>query len=285
MNEENIQVAVRVRPLNELERSRGDQQCINVSDDGRTVHFVTSNPSASRNAPAGAPSVRALVFDSALAGSSQARVFDAVQTIQLLKDALDGLAVTVFAYGQTGSGKTYTMTGPDSLEYSEAKPLAPDGPHGLIPRGVDALFSLIAAERDAGGLPGGCSVRASYLELYNESFNDLLNIDSTNLQLRNHPQSGAFVENLLQVECEGVNDAMMVFTEGTVRAELWSGSAVWSYGAELRRCGSFSGRISLQCPAFAESPLASRLSPLASRLSLLASRLSFAAAQPQSRLS
>ena len=57
-------------------------------------------------------------------------------------------------------------------------------------------------------------VRASYLELYNEQINDLLNPESTNLQLRAHAQTGVFVENLLQVDCEGVADAMMVFAEG-----------------------------------------------------------------------
>ena len=41
-------------------------------------------------------------------------------------------------------------------------------------------------------------MRASYLELYNEQINDLLNPESTNLQLRAHAQTGVFVENLLQ---------------------------------------------------------------------------------------
>ena len=47
-------------------------------------------------------------------------------------------------------------------------------------------------------LPCISQVRASYLELYNEQINDLLNPDSTNLQLRAHAQTGVFVENLLQ---------------------------------------------------------------------------------------
>ena len=58
-------------------------------------------------------------------------------------------------------------------------------------------------------------MRASYLELYNESVNDLLNPESTNLALRWQARTGAFVENLLQVECESVDDAMAVFSEGT----------------------------------------------------------------------
>ena len=225
-DDESIRVHVRVRPLNEQERARGDQSCIHVDQDGRTVRFVASQASGVRNSNNGpATNVRALAFDSAMAGSSQSRVFEEAQTIQMLHDALDGFAVTVFAYGQTGSGKTYTMTGPETLDFSEeAPPAAAEGPHGLIPRGVGALFDLIAVEQDSGRLPGGCSVRASYLELYNESFNDLLNPESTNLQLRTHPTQGAFVENLLQVDCESVNDAMMVFAEGTRNRKVGSHS-------------------------------------------------------------
>ena len=213
---ENIRVHVRVRPLNETELARGDQSCLHIADDGRTLHFVGQRDE-----------VRSLAFDSAIAGSSQAQVFETTETDRLLQDALDGFSVTIFAYGQTGSGKTYTMTGPESLEHTddEQPPLPTDeSPQGLIPRGVGALFAMIAQQEAAGRLPGGCSVRASYLELYNESLNDLLNPESTNLQLRSHAKTGAFVENLLQVECEGVADAMMVFAEGTRNRKVGSHS-------------------------------------------------------------
>ena len=107
------------------------------------------------------------------------------------------------------------MSGPDDGVQSGAA-------QGLIPRAVQVLFQLIGDHEAAGRMPGGCSVRASYLELYNEQFNDLLNPDSTNLQLRTGPQVGNFVENLLIVECEGVDDAMMVFAEGTRNRKVGS---------------------------------------------------------------
>ena len=219
---ENIQVIVRVRPLNDQERQRGDHECIHVADDGQTVRFVAAPSVRASGAVAAPPTVKALCFDAALVGSSQPDVFETTQTVQLLRDALDGYSITVFAYGQTGSGKTYTMTGPEAVADAAVDGAAPHPASGLIPRGVGALFELIASEQASGQLPGGCAVRASYLELYNEQFNDLLNPDSTNLQLRNSPQSGTFVENLLQVDCEGVQDAMMVFAEGTRNRKVGS---------------------------------------------------------------
>ena len=70
-----------------------------------------------------------------------------------------------------------------------------------MPRTLGTLFATIAQWTHEGRL-STCSVRASYLELYNEQINDLLNPESTNLQLRNSPTAGTYVENLLQVECE-----------------------------------------------------------------------------------
>ena len=93
------------------------------------------------------------------------------------------------------------------------------GAAGLITRALGQLFSMLGA---SGRPPAGYTVRASYLELYNEAINDLLNPDSTNLQLRWQTKTGAFVENLLQVECESVADAMAVFAEGTRNRKVGS---------------------------------------------------------------
>ncbi|CBQ70333.1 probable kinesin motor protein 1 [Sporisorium reilianum SRZ2] len=74
----------------------------------------------------------------------------------VVRAAMDGYNGTVFAYGQTGSGKTHTMSG------SDAEP-------GVIPRAVQQVFELIAAEPAREFL-----LRVSYLEIYNETLKDLL---------------------------------------------------------------------------------------------------------------
>eukprot|EP00962_Isochrysis_galbana_P048305 scaffold20076_cov145-Isochrysis_galbana.AAC.3 len=111
---ENIQVVVRVRPLSKDERARGDQECVYRADDGKTVRWIDDPNGRGMRAAAernqGLVSMRSLTFDACLAGSGQADVFLRTRANQLLRDAIEGYAVTIFAYGQTGSGKTYTMT-------------------------------------------------------------------------------------------------------------------------------------------------------------------------------
>jgi len=219
---ETLAVHVRVRPLNDFERGRGDHECVHCAEDGRTVQFVTQ-PERGRGGGGGGGVVKQLTFDSVQSGSSQVEVFRACGTQALLQDALQGYAVTIFAYGQTGSGKTYTISGDPDCEpdSEEAPPWSDAGPSGLIPRALGTLFAAIAQWTHEGRL-SACSVRASYLELYNEQLNDLLNPTSTNLQLRTHAQTGPFVENLLQVDCESVADAMMVFAEGVRNRKVGS---------------------------------------------------------------
>ena len=101
---------VRVRPLNDMERQRGDHECVHISDDGRTVQFVAplAQMERVRNLPNAKANIKALTFDGAVSGSSQASVFEGSRTVQLLQDALSGYAVTVFAYGQVRRLQDYS---------------------------------------------------------------------------------------------------------------------------------------------------------------------------------
>ncbi len=58
------------------------------------------------------------------------------------------------------------------------------------------------------------SVKASYLEIYNEQIKDLLNPSSGVLQCRWNPTNGFFVEDLIIVECSSESDLMEVVHEG-----------------------------------------------------------------------
>ena len=106
----------------------------------------------------------AFPFDAVLGESStQADVFEVVSP--LVASFLDGFNATVLAYGQTGSGKTHTMMGPPS------GPAGNDA--GVIPRVVTAVFEGIARKRASGSCVE-VSLKAQYLELYNEDLRDLI---------------------------------------------------------------------------------------------------------------
>eukprot|EP00759_Apiculatamorpha_spiralis_P036322 PhF_6_TR36521/c0_g1_i1/m.53806/K10397/KIF6_9; kinesin family member 6/9 len=96
------------------------------------------------------------VFDM---NASQEEIFNNVAKDSVLS-VLQGYNSTVFAYGQTGSGKTYTMTG--GTTYVE---------RGIIPRALSLLYEEINKQQGTTEY----TVRVSYLQIYNEKGQDLLN--------------------------------------------------------------------------------------------------------------
>lgn len=74
--------------------------------------------------------------------------------------ALDGYNSTIFAYGQTGSGKTYSITG-GTESYND---------RGIIPRALSLVFDECAKRTDY-----EWTIRISYLQIYNDKGQDLLN--------------------------------------------------------------------------------------------------------------
>jgi hypothetical protein len=198
---------VRVRPLNEMELARGDTADGVCCLDDRVVQVGGA---------------RQLTFDAAFGGPDQAQVFERTEMLALLDASLQGYAATVFAYGQTGSGKTYTMSGPEMIGELGDSSGAPapatwtgTPAEGIIPRAVRHLFSALDSYQSNRGPGVSYAISASYLEIYNEQINDLLNPASTGLPVRWHAAQGFFVEGLVVIDCESIDELMMVFQEGT----------------------------------------------------------------------
>lgn len=117
--------------------------------------------------------------------ASQDVVFQDLGT-EVLSGAAKGYNICLFAYGQTGSGKTYTMLGtPASV--------------GLTPRICEGLF---IREENCAPLPASCSIKVSFLEIYNERVRDLLKQSDQkktyNLRVREHPEMGPYVQESQQ---------------------------------------------------------------------------------------
>jgi len=94
--------------------------------------------------------------------STQKDVYEATAA-PLVERVLQGFNSTMLAYGQTGSGKTYTMLGGEKAKANLDKELGEE--HGIIPRACKQLFA---------GIKSGQQIKVSYIEVYNDSINDML---------------------------------------------------------------------------------------------------------------
>jgi hypothetical protein len=135
----------------------------------------------------------------------QEEIFEQSHVKDLIKQTSEGFSTTIFAYGQTGSGKTFTITGPS--EQANSKTV------GLVPRALSYLFERIQ-EQQSSGASGTVRIQASYLEIYNENVYDLLTNSDESLQVRWSQERGFFVENLLIVDCDNLDDSLAVLEEG-----------------------------------------------------------------------
>jgi len=144
----NIRVVLRIRPASQHAAEQKDLSVQSGPAGSNRVHVIGNDGTRSGD----------FVFDKVFGSSDdQITVFDEVS--DLVQSALDGYKVCIFAYGQTGSGKTYTMQG------------AEKDCEGIIPRALSSIFLKAEDMRQTGW---AVTVKASFLEVYNEELHDLL---------------------------------------------------------------------------------------------------------------
>ena len=194
-NSENIKVCLRIRPMSLQEKSRNDSSCIEqVSNEQLILSHKNLRRSYTFN----------LVF---APESSQEDVFFNCSIDKLIDSALDGYSVTIFAYGQTGSGKTYTIMGRDDA--INEKILSNNKYSGIMPKSINYIWSTVSTKQQK------FYIKVSFLEIYNEQINDLLNPTNSNLQIRWDQKQGFFVEGLLVIECKKPEDIVEIILQGT----------------------------------------------------------------------
>ncbi|GMH60227.1 hypothetical protein TL16_g03003 [Triparma laevis f. inornata] len=181
-----IKVSVRIRPLNTREL-----------ENAQTIGFQYSDKALRETTSSGEKEYR---FDHCFGPDTQnTEAYEKVgQT--LVQHAMDGYNATIFTYGQTGSGKTHSILGNDSDP-------------GFIPRTIQDVFNHVIAHPDT-----NYNIMVSYLEVYNEEINDLLQMEEDegkNLRiLTEDPQKGAIIENLIEQVVTCKQDITNVLTEG-----------------------------------------------------------------------
>ncbi|XP_043701669.1 kinesin-like protein KIN-12E isoform X10 [Telopea speciosissima] len=199
----NVQVIIRIRPLNNSEISlQGYNKCVS-QDSCQTVTWT------------GHPESR-FTFDLvADENVSQEKLFK-VAGLPMVDNCMGGYNSCMFAYGQTGSGKTHTMLG--DIEGGTRRHSVNCG---MTPRVFESLFSRIQKEKESRReekLRFTC--KCSFLEIYNEQILDLLDPSSVNLQIREDAKRGVYVENLKEVEVTSARDVIQQLVQGAANRKV-----------------------------------------------------------------
>lgn len=169
---ENITVAVRLRPMLELELSHRywprwevENNQINEINGKKSFQFQK-------------------VFD---ANFNTEEIYEDIGE-QAVVQCIQGFNGCIMCYGQTGSGKTFTMYGNK------------DSP-GIVPLSVQSIFVYVQDTPEEEFL-----IRCSYLEVYNESVNDLLNKSGQNLVIQEDKKNGMTILGLTEEFCTSLDE-------------------------------------------------------------------------------
>uniref|UniRef100_A0A3Q3DLW4 Kinesin-like protein n=1 Tax=Hippocampus comes TaxID=109280 RepID=A0A3Q3DLW4_HIPCM len=202
----NIQVVVRCRPFNTMER-KSSHNVIDCDPNRKEVLVRTAgvNDKASR---------KTYTFD--MVFGPAAKQIDVYRSVvcPILDEVIMGYNCTIFAYGQTGTGKTFTMEGersPDEQFTWEEDPLA-----GIIPRTLHQIFEKLSENGTE------FSVKVSLLEIYNEELFDLLSPSedvTERLQLFDDPRNkrGMVVRGLEEVTVHNKDEVYLILERGSAK--------------------------------------------------------------------
>jgi len=120
----------------------------------------------------------------------------------VVESCMRGFHGCMFAYGQTSSGKTYTIHG------SSQSP-------GMIPQSIEHVFQWIEQNPQREFV-----LRVSYMEIYNEIVNDLLNASNTNLRIREDRIKGVYVEGLKEEIVMAADQVFSLLHAGTAHRHI-----------------------------------------------------------------
>ncbi|KAJ6655924.1 hypothetical protein lerEdw1_004509 [Lerista edwardsae] len=191
--EQQLTVALRIRPINEDELEEGaaiiahrvgDQMVVLMDPTEDPDDILRANRSREKT----------FIFDMVFGHKATQEEVYMSTTKNLIEGIISGYNATVFAYG---AGKTYTMLGTDSEP-------------GIYIRTLNDLFRAI--EATSGDM--NYSVCMSYLEIYNEVIRDLLNPSSGCLELREDSKGSIQIAGITEVSTTNAQEIMQLLTRG-----------------------------------------------------------------------
>ena len=188
-NAANVKVIARFRPMNELEKTSGNEQvCVFTSP--TSLQF---NSTREKN-------VYRYNFDRIFTPSSTQEDIYSFGVKEIIDSVLNGYNGTVLAYGQTSSGKTYTMQG--EMESPQTQ--------GIIPRMITHVFKYIYNTEGTDFL-----IKVSMIEIYQEKIRDLLDISRINLNIREDNIKGIYVDGCSESYVGCPNDVLALLELGS----------------------------------------------------------------------
>ncbi|KAM5142465.1 kinesin-like protein KIF11 [Mantella aurantiaca] len=203
----NIQVVVRCRPFNQLERKANSHSVLEFDAVRKEVSVRTGGINDKMGK-------KNYMFDMVFGPSAkQIEVYRSV-VCPILDEVIMGYNCTIFAYGQTGTGKTFTMEGERSSEGEftwEQDPLA-----GIIPRTLHQIFEKLSENGTE------FSVKVSLLEIYNEELFDLLSPTpdvGERLQMFDDPRNkrGVIIKGLEEVTVHNKDEVYHILERGAAK--------------------------------------------------------------------
>lgn len=206
--EENVQVVLRCRPLNEEEQRANVQSAVSCNDMKREVTVLNS---LFKQAD------KTFTFDKVFGPKSQQRAIYDHAVAPIVDDVLEGYNCTVFAFGQTGTGKTYTMEGEITQQVGELPATA-----GVMPRAVRHIFDILEARK------ADYSMKVTFLELYNEELTDLLASEDqsrfpedrqkrSTISLMEDGKGGAVIRGLEEIVVKSPSGIYSLLEQGSAR--------------------------------------------------------------------
>ncbi len=211
---ENIRVCIRMRPLLrheddaywEIDQEKNNIYTINYFDsqelndsfglsNNHNSSFDYSENKYQKSFINSLHSPQKFNFDKIYSYNSESQMIYKEVCQDIIKSIIDGYNGSIFMYGQTTSGKTFTMLG------------TPNSP-GILPCSLNDIFILVnKLEQNNRNLM--INIYCSYIEIYNEKINDLLN-NSNNLKLIDDKKYGTIVSGAKRVKIKNFDQGIAI---------------------------------------------------------------------------
>ncbi|KAG8446474.1 hypothetical protein GDO86_014073 [Hymenochirus boettgeri] len=194
--DQQLTVALRIRPINEIELVEGASVIAHKVDEQMVV-LMDPMEDPDDILRANRSREKSYMFDVAFDYTATQDTVYRLTTKGLIEGVISGYNATVFAYGPTGCGKTYTMLGTDREP-------------GIYIRTLNDLFKAIEETSD----DMEYEVSMSYMEIYNEMIRDLLNPSLGYLDLREDSKGVIQVAGITEVSTINAKEIMQLLMKG-----------------------------------------------------------------------